>query len=137
MQLIRVALLPPSLSPSLRARNTYHSMFSGVEIMDLMSDLGAYASLLYTAALTGATKIVYTIVVVFALVASLHGVHTRAIIILDMQEVNCSSVAHRHSQVISLLHHPSPLGIVGAYAVYSAGVLASAEEFTPSLKDIY
>lgn len=52
-----------------------------------MSDLGAYASLLYTAALTGAMKIVYTIVVAFALMASLHGVHTRAIIILDMQEV--------------------------------------------------
>jgi len=55
--------------------------------MDLMSDLGAYASLLYTAALTGAMKVVYTIVVAFALVASLHGVHTRAMIILDMQEV--------------------------------------------------
>lgn len=54
--------------------------------MDLMSDLGAYASLLYTAALTGAMKIVYTVVVAFALTASLHGVHTRAIIILDMQE---------------------------------------------------
>lgn len=52
-----------------------------------MSDLGAYASLLYTAALTGAMKVVYTIVVAFALVASLHGVHTRAMIILDMQEV--------------------------------------------------
>lgn len=52
-----------------------------------MSDLGAYASLLYTATLTGAMKIVYTIVVAFALMASLHGVHTRAIIILDMQEV--------------------------------------------------
>lgn len=64
-----------------------YSLFSGVEIMDLMSDLGAYASLLYTAALTGAMKIVYTIVVAFALVASLHGVHTRAILILDMQEV--------------------------------------------------
>lgn len=64
------------------------SLFSGVEIMDLMSDLGAYASLLYTAALTGAMKIVYTIVVAFALMASLHGVHTRAIIILDMQEVS-------------------------------------------------
>lgn len=63
------------------------SLFSGVEIMDLMSDLGAYASLLYTAALTGAMKVVYTIVVAFALVASLHGVHTRAMIILDMQEV--------------------------------------------------
>lgn len=55
--------------------------------MDLMSDLGAYASLLYTAALTGEMKVVYTIVVAFALVASLHGVHTRAMIILDMQEV--------------------------------------------------
>lgn len=52
-----------------------------------MSDLGAYASLLYTAALTGAMKVLYTIVVAFALVASLHGVHTRAMIILDMQEV--------------------------------------------------
>lgn len=58
--------------------------------MDLMSDLGAYASLLYTAALTGAMKVVYTIVVAFALVASLHGVHTRAMIILDMQEVGTS-----------------------------------------------
>lgn len=58
-----------------------------VEILDLMSDLGAYASLLYTAALTGAMKIVYTVVVTFVLTASLHGVHTRAIIILDMQEV--------------------------------------------------
>ena len=65
----------------------WSSLFSLVEIMDLMSDLGAYASLLYTAALTGAMKVVYTIVVAFALVASLHGVHTRAMIILDMQEV--------------------------------------------------
>lgn len=70
-----------------------HSIFSGVEIMDLMSDLGAYASLLYTAALTGAMKVLYTIVVAFALVASLHGVHTRAMIILDMQEVG-STTAH-------------------------------------------
>lgn len=64
-----------------------NSLFSVVEILDLMSDLGAYASLLYTAALTGAMKIVYTVVVTFVLTASLHGVHTRAIIILDMQEV--------------------------------------------------
>ena len=70
-------------------RLTPCSLFSGVEIMDLMSDLGAYASLLYTAALTGTMKIVYTIVVAFALMASLHGVHTRAILILDMQEVHC------------------------------------------------
>ncbi|CAM9723101.1 unnamed protein product [Laminaria digitata] len=62
-------------------------------IMDLMSDLGAYASLLYTAALTGAMKIVYTIVVAFALVASLHGVHTRAILILDMQEERTHGLA--------------------------------------------
>lgn len=61
--------------------------------MDLMSDLGAYASLLYTAALTGAMKVLYTIVVAFALVASLHGVHTRAKIILDMQEV-CRNPNH-------------------------------------------
>lgn len=60
--------------------------------MDLMSDLGAYASLLYTAALTGAMKVLYTIVVAFALVASLHGVHTRAMIILDMQEVGTATV---------------------------------------------
>ncbi|CAN0361085.1 unnamed protein product, partial [Ectocarpus sp. 12 AP-2014] len=69
------------------------SLFSGVEIMDLMSDLGAYASLLYTAALTGAMKLVYTIVVAFALVASLHGVHTRAMIILDMQEERMHGLA--------------------------------------------
>eukprot|EP00903_Cladosiphon_okamuranus_P019408 g17844.t1 len=68
-------------------------IFSGVEIMDLMSDLGAYASLLYTAALTGAMKVLYTIVVAFALVASLHGVHTRAMIILDMQEERMHGLA--------------------------------------------
>ncbi|CAM9201923.1 unnamed protein product [Chrysoparadoxa australica] len=62
------------------------SLFSCVEVIDLMSDLGAYASLLYAAALTGWMKIIYTVVVAFAIVASLHGVHTRAHIILDMQE---------------------------------------------------
>ncbi|CAM9125730.1 unnamed protein product, partial [Discosporangium mesarthrocarpum] len=62
------------------------SLFSGVEIMDLMSDLGAYASLLYKAALTGWIKIVYTVMIAFALMASLHGVHTRATILMDMQE---------------------------------------------------
>lgn len=76
-------------------------MFSGVEIMDLMSDLGAYASLLYTAALTGAMKIVYTIVLAFALMASLHGVHTRAFIIMDMQEARGGVNTCSHSKTFS------------------------------------
>lgn len=84
-------MIPRLLCSNPPALTNLHSLFSGVEIMDLMSDLGAYASLLYTAALTGAMKVVYTIVVAFALVASLHGVHTRAMIILDMQEVNTAA----------------------------------------------
>lgn len=71
--------------------------------MDLMSDLGAYASLLYTAALTGAMKVLYTIVVAFALVASLHGVHTRAMIILDMQEVGGNRKTVRIGYIVVLM----------------------------------
>lgn len=66
-----------------------------------MSDLGAYASLLYTAALTGGMKIVYTIVLAFALMASVHGLRTRAIILLDMQEAR-----RRHHGSASCLMTP-------------------------------
>lgn len=96
-----------------------HSLFSGVEIMDLMSDLGAYASLLYTAALTGTIKVVYTVVVAFALVASLHGVHTRAMIILDMQEVRRYRLRRKQKKSNKLLR---ALGWSGVPAVLGGSV---------------
>lgn len=79
-----------------------------------MSDLGAYASLLYTAALTGEMKVVYTIVVAFALVASLHGVHTRAMIILDMQEVGTHArKEHRNQARGRVVRCACPWGKIG------------------------
>jgi hypothetical protein len=58
-----------------------------------MQDLAAYASLLYTAALTGWIKLLYTVVIAFALVASLHGVSTRAEILMDMQRERMHGIA--------------------------------------------
>ncbi len=57
----------------IKGQQFWISMFTFVEIVDLMSDLGAYASLLYTASLIGWIKLLYTVLIVFALVASLHG----------------------------------------------------------------
>ncbi len=57
----------------IKGQQFWISMFTFVEIVDLMSDLGAYASLIYTALLIGWIKLLYTVLIVFALVASLHG----------------------------------------------------------------
>jgi hypothetical protein len=53
----------------------------------IWQDLAAYASFLYRATLIGQIKMTYSVVIVFTLLASLHGVHARATIVADMQEV--------------------------------------------------
>ncbi len=77
--------LDKDIQTEIKGQQFWISMFTIVEIADLMSDLGAYASLLYTASLIGWIKVLYTVFIVFALVASLHGVYIRVSMLVDMQ----------------------------------------------------
>ncbi|CAM9166518.1 unnamed protein product, partial [Phaeothamnion confervicola] len=90
------------------------SIFTFVEVLDLVSDLGAYAQLLYKGYLESWMKVLYTLVVSFATIASLHGVYTRATILFDMDTErklglvitgNSNLYAHKQYALLQIMTH--------------------------------